>query len=208
MHKKLKKSYYGTTNLRKRAKTRVRVVTDIQNFALRAHCVGTACALRAWHSLSLLHGGRVAFISPNMRRDMVPWSIKRVIDLPLNAKWHEMQQNTHALVQLLGPPRHIFLTKPQSHSCPNKCSMCALYHPYTSSHTTVVTIIAHRVQRVSQFLRHIEEILQDPTAKGLVYGGILALRARCALLLEKVLPKEPPGTPLPNAPKLGSPKLP
>ena len=43
MHKKLKKSYYGTTNLRKRAKTRVRVVTDIQNFALRAHCVGTAC---------------------------------------------------------------------------------------------------------------------------------------------------------------------
>ena len=50
MHKKLKKSYDGTTNLRKRAKTRVRVVTDIQNFALRAHCVGTACALRAWHS--------------------------------------------------------------------------------------------------------------------------------------------------------------
>ena len=43
MLKKLKKSYYGTTNLRKRAKTRVRVVTDIQNFALRAHCVGTAC---------------------------------------------------------------------------------------------------------------------------------------------------------------------
>ena len=53
MQKKLKKSYYGTTNLRKRAKTRVWVVTDIQNFALRAHCVGTACALRAWHSLNM-----------------------------------------------------------------------------------------------------------------------------------------------------------
>ena len=35
-----------------------------------------------------------------------------------------------------------------------------------------------------------------------------ALRAHCALLLDKVLPKEPPGTPLPNAPKFRSPKLP
>ena len=28
----------------------------------------------------ILHGGRVAFISPNMRRDMVPWSIKRATE--------------------------------------------------------------------------------------------------------------------------------
>ena len=38
-YKKLKKPYYGTTNLRKRAKTRVRVVIDIQSFALRVQCV-------------------------------------------------------------------------------------------------------------------------------------------------------------------------
>ena len=48
----------------------------------------------------ILYGGQVAFISPNMRRDMVPWSITRVTDLlPLNAKLREMQQNTHGLVQ-------------------------------------------------------------------------------------------------------------
>ena len=46
-----KKPLYGTKNLSKGAKTRVRVLADIQNFALRAHCVRTACALRAWHSL-------------------------------------------------------------------------------------------------------------------------------------------------------------
>ena len=39
-------------------------------------------------------------------------------------------------------------------------------------------------------------------------GGILALHAHCALLLDKVLPKEPPGKALPNAPKFRSPKLP
>ena len=32
---------------------------------------------------------------------MVPWSITRVTDLPPNAKLHEMQQNTHGLVQLI-----------------------------------------------------------------------------------------------------------
>ena len=42
-----------------------------------------------------LHGSRVAFISPNMRRDMVPWSITRVTDPPPNAKLREMQQKTH-----------------------------------------------------------------------------------------------------------------
>ena len=54
MHRKLKKKIqYGTKNLSKGAKSRVRVLADIQNFALSAHCVCTACALRAWHSLCL-----------------------------------------------------------------------------------------------------------------------------------------------------------
>ena len=39
MVKKLKKPFHRTTNLRKRAETRVRVVIYIQNFALRVHCV-------------------------------------------------------------------------------------------------------------------------------------------------------------------------
>ena len=38
----------------------------------------------------ILCGGWVAFISPNMRQDMVPWSIRRVTDPPPNAKLHEM----------------------------------------------------------------------------------------------------------------------
>ena len=41
-----------------------------------------------------------------------------------------------------------------------------------------------------------------------VLGRILALGTHCALLLDKVLPKEPLGTALPNAPKFRSPKLP
>ena len=48
-----------------------------------------------------LCGGRIAFINPNMRRDMVPWSITRVTNLPPNAKLCEMQQNTHGLVPLI-----------------------------------------------------------------------------------------------------------
>ena len=32
---------------------------------------------------------------------MVPWPIRRVTDLPLNAKLREMQQNTHGLVKLI-----------------------------------------------------------------------------------------------------------
>ena len=45
MHKKLKTPYYETTNLRKRAETRVRVVTGVENFALRVPCV---LALPQW----------------------------------------------------------------------------------------------------------------------------------------------------------------
>ena len=36
---------------------------------------------------------RVAFICPNMRWDMVPWSIKQVTDLRPNAKLRETEQN-------------------------------------------------------------------------------------------------------------------
>ena len=49
----------------------------------------------------ILSGSRVAFISPNMRRDMVPWSITRVTDLPPDAKLREMQQNMHGPAQLM-----------------------------------------------------------------------------------------------------------
>ena len=41
MHKKLKTPYYGTTNLHKWAETWIWVVTDVQNFALRAPCALT-----------------------------------------------------------------------------------------------------------------------------------------------------------------------
>ena len=34
-----KKPYYGKTYLRRRGKTRVRIVTDRQNFALCEHCM-------------------------------------------------------------------------------------------------------------------------------------------------------------------------
>ena len=37
----------------------------------------------------ILRGGRVAFIGPNMRRDIVPWSIRWVTDMPPNAKLRE-----------------------------------------------------------------------------------------------------------------------
>ena len=40
-----------------------------------------------------------------------------------------------------------------------------------------------------------------------VYGGILALRAHCALLLDYVPPEEPLGTPLGNTLRIRRPKL-
>ena len=39
IEKKLKKPWHGTKNLRKGAKTRVRLFADTQNFALCAYCV-------------------------------------------------------------------------------------------------------------------------------------------------------------------------
>ena len=47
----------------------------------------------------ILRGGQVAFIGPSMRRDGVLWSIKRVTDLPPNAKLREVQQNTYGPMQ-------------------------------------------------------------------------------------------------------------
>ena len=41
----------------------------------------------------ILRGGRVALVSPNLRRDMLPWSVGGVTDLPPDAKLSEMQQN-------------------------------------------------------------------------------------------------------------------
>ena len=41
----------------------------------------------------ILRGGRVALVSPNMRRDMLPWSIGGVTDLPPDAKLCKMQQS-------------------------------------------------------------------------------------------------------------------
>ena len=42
----------------------------------------------------ILRGGRVALVSPNLRRDMLPWSEGGVWDLPPDAKLCKMQQNT------------------------------------------------------------------------------------------------------------------
>ena len=40
----------------------------------------------------ILCGSRVICIPPNLRRDMVPWSIRGVTDLPLNVEVRKMQQ--------------------------------------------------------------------------------------------------------------------
>ena len=42
----------------------------------------------------ILRGGRFALVSPNMRQEMLPWSVGGVTDLPPNAKLCNMQQNT------------------------------------------------------------------------------------------------------------------
>ena len=78
----------------------------IMPLALTTNCHGGALLTTQGTHICLilsfiLCGRRVAFISPNMRRDMIPWSIGRVTDLPPNAKLREMQQNTHGLVQLI-----------------------------------------------------------------------------------------------------------
>ena len=41
----------------------------------------------------ILRGGRVALVGPNLRRDMLPWSVGGVTDLPPDEKLSEMQQN-------------------------------------------------------------------------------------------------------------------
>ena len=78
-----KKPLYGTKNLSKGAKTRVRVLADIQNFALRAHCVRTACALRAWHSQTrtLTHVEGIQDPTTRMRADHTAHTETRVYPL-------------------------------------------------------------------------------------------------------------------------------
>ena len=71
----------------------------IMLLALTTSCDGVALLTTQGTHICLilslmLRGGRVAFISPNMRRDMVPWSMRRVTDLPPNAKLREMEPPT------------------------------------------------------------------------------------------------------------------
>ena len=61
--KSLKNPYYGRTYLQKRAETRVRVIADIQNFALCTHCVCTACIITV-RSIHLSHSIAHTCISP------------------------------------------------------------------------------------------------------------------------------------------------
>ena len=49
---------------------------------------------------------------------------------------------------------------------------------------------------------------QTKTAAKLLHRMSQGESLHCALLLDKALPKDPQGTPLPNAPKSRSPKLP
>ena len=77
----------------------IKTFITIMLLALTTTCDGGALVTTQGTHI-ILPGGRVAFISPNMRRDMVPWSIRRMTNLPLNTKLREMQQNTHRLVQL------------------------------------------------------------------------------------------------------------
>ena len=52
---------------------------------------------------------------------MLPWSVGGVTDLPPDAKLSEMQQNAD-WCNSLGPPRQMFLTKPQCHNRANSYS--------------------------------------------------------------------------------------
>ena len=42
----------------------------------------------------IVRGGRVALVSPNMRLDMLPWSVGRMTVLPPDAELCKPQQNT------------------------------------------------------------------------------------------------------------------
>ena len=45
------------------------------------------------HPLPFLRVARVALVGPNLRQDMLPWSVGGVTDLPPDAKLSDMQQN-------------------------------------------------------------------------------------------------------------------
>ena len=63
----------------------------------------------------ILRGGQVAFVGPNVRRDMLPGSIGGVMHLPADTKLRKMQQIRTDWCNSLGPPRQMCLTKPQCH---------------------------------------------------------------------------------------------
>ena len=50
---------------------------------------------------------------------------------------------------------------------------------------------------------HLQHACSMEVSKRQHKGGILALHAHCALLLDYVTPEEPPGTPLGNALRIG-----
>ena len=52
----------------------------------------------------ILGGGRVALVCPNMGQNMVPWSISRVADLPLNPKRRNTTSTIGRVVDRCGPP--------------------------------------------------------------------------------------------------------
>ena len=89
----------------------------------------------------ILCGSRLAFISPNVRRDMVPWSITRVMDLPPNAKLREMQRNTHRLVQLI---RTATLDVPDQTAMPQPSKEMLNACPIPPMHIIVRLLLGHQ----------------------------------------------------------------
>ena len=98
-------------------------MADIQNFALRAHCVRTACALRAWHSLCFQPFGR--------GERVLPWS---GLSFPLPAHHHR----SPIQAQSSRPLQRV----PVWHSC---ALLHALLHH--SASVTAATVIRHRLDK-------------------------------------------------------------
>ena len=87
----------------------VNAFTTIVLLTLTTSCDGGALVTKQrthfYLILSLiLRGGRVALVRPNMRRNMVPWSIRRVVDLPPNTKLRKMQKYPDK-IRTLSPSR-------------------------------------------------------------------------------------------------------
>ena len=91
----------------------VNTFSKIVLLTLITNCDGGALVTRQYTHFCLilcliLRGGRVASVSPNMRLNMLPWSIGGlggVTHLPVTAKLHKMQQIRTDRCNSLGPPR-------------------------------------------------------------------------------------------------------